>query len=146
MTTKIAEHAVEYAQASSETLKVASEIVGRFETQQKAAGELVPSAVARLVQAGLISSGEEKSAAAQLSSHDEALRILNNVVDHYVKQAGDNRAKAASANLGSPVDLPGGNTQKTANWAGRRRGSDDPPSEADLALFGGLGLAAPQGS
>ena len=146
MSTKIAEQAVQYAQASSATLKVASQIVGQFETQQKSAEEKIPAAIALLKQAGLIGGHEEKNAAAQLLNHGESVDILLNVINHYEKQAGDLRAKEASVNLGSGSELPSGNTQKTANWAGRRRGSDDPPADSDRALFEGLGLAAPQGS
>lgn len=141
---KLEELTVKYAELTGKAIGAAAGLVDEYEKHQKAAAERIPSAVARLVQVGLIDASDEKIASVQLGQHSESLDVLQRVIDHYEKQAGELRAKLASANLGTADSSDGQRrTVKESAYCDRRRGSSDGPSNADLALARGLGVTLP---
>jgi len=142
---KIAPLAVNYTRVTNQALGLAVKIAAATQHEKKAARDRIPSLVELLKEAGLIDEHQVKAASAQLDDHSEALGILANVIQRYEGELKEARAKQASADLGSPTNDAGeavltGN-QKNANYAGYRRGDDDPLDEASRALASGLGVS-----
>mgnify|MGYP000993783677 CR=1 FL=1 len=140
----IPEQTVQYVEAASEALCLATKLANTVAKDREAALAKVASVVSVLVAEGLIDRSEEKRAHAQLANHADALDILDNVVHVLRKQAKEASARV-SAELGAPasakeVQSSGPVRDKTANFDGYRRGENDPPSASDLALFSGLGI------
>jgi CTP-dependent riboflavin kinase len=129
------EKVLNYIETTGKAIKVALDLV----QQEKAASaeeQNVATAVEKLEQAGLIDSHESKQASAQLANPNEALDILANVIEHYSSQLKDANAKVASATIGEGVgETATPQTEKYANYVGRRRGSDEGPSASDQALL-----------
>jgi len=128
------EKVLNYIETTGKAIKVALDLV------QHGGGPdatKVASAAEKLERANLIDDNEVKQASAQLANHGETLDILHNVIDHYSTELSQARAKVASATVGevSSEKQASSRSEKNANYIGRIRGSDDGPSESDLAML-----------
>ena len=144
MSSKIPGLAVNYTRVTNQALGLAVKLAAGMQQEKKAALDLVPSAVALLKERGLIDEHQTKMASTQLGDHSETIGILMNVINNYEDQLKTANAKVASANLGKPADSAGESNArghaKNANYAGYRRGDDDPVDEATRTLARGLGV------
>jgi hypothetical protein len=129
MSAEINKLTLDYTEATSAALKVASELLASEQEKKAAADQRVEVVVALLKTAGLITAAQEKEAADQLSDHAGSLDLLHNVITHYGDQA--QTTKKASADLGRGVDAPAKPSRNT-NYVGERTSKQ---SAADDAFF-----------
>ena len=132
---KINAKTLDYVEVTGKALGAALKLAETVDAEKAAAATVAKQAQDRLLSVGLIDEHEVKFASEKLGNHAEALKVLNNVVDHYEKQLKEAEAKFASASLGSGVSDKSASHDKYANYPGYRRGDSDGLSEADQALM-----------
>lgn len=140
MQTKDATSVIDYVQSSSQALAVADRLLEKQSEEKKAAAEASAKVVPLLKELGLIAPEEVKQAEETLANHGQAVNVLHNVLTEFKRAVKEAKAKQSSLDLGDGVANPEAKqTKKTANWAGRRTGYDDPPRESDKKLLALIG-------
>ena len=141
MSNVIAEKAVKFAEIANAALAQAGKLTQSLRAERREALAKVAGVRDKLAAKKIIDAHEKRAADIQLGVHADALDIISSLVDHYETKLAQVNQKQAAQNLGSPVDdASKRKIDKYANYAGYRRGYDDPLAESDLALFRGLGI------
>jgi hypothetical protein len=104
--------------SSSQALKLASNLLRAHEDNRSAALKKVAAVRELLVKAKLVTAGEEKHADDCLSSHEQALDVLANVLEEKLAEATEKTA--APGTLGTGVgELEANGNGKAHEKAGR---------------------------
>jgi len=97
---------VAFVSQTSAALETAHQQLKQAEAEKQAAKASVSLAAQALLDAGLISAAEVKTAEKQLANHAEALGILGNVISAMGKREEDARKTASAVSLGKPAGQP----------------------------------------
>lgn len=125
-----------FVDVATKLIKLSSTLAKKQTATAGAVKEKSASVAKLLVSTELIDSHQVKQAESQLSDPAKALDVLRNVVDHFQTKIKEANAKVASATLGTADSNSSvGSSKKQSNYLGRRRGSEDGPTESDQALL-----------
>lgn len=138
---------LQYFAKSGEALHAAEEFIGAVEAEKKAAAQLAPGLVDRLLsESRLIQEHEKQAALDQLNDHAGALKVVGNLLTTMATQKAAYEQKLA-VNQGQPVPDHTGQAKQAAeaqssgnpNYVGRRTGAGE-KSAADRVFLEKLGL------
>ena len=134
--------AIETSGIALETARKFAEDVGQ---EKRAAAALIPGAVDGLISGHMVQEHERPLAATKLGTHEGALQVLGNLLDHVGQLKVAHERKIALLNQGQPANsengekIAGSPHHQNPNYVGSRPGLGEKKA-SDIAFLTALNL------